>query len=74
MIKNSHRDSIGYFPLLMSVCGQLGTGASSLLTGPLVHWADLCQGPGVRAVISVMGMEIGQNLARPPQEWKCLEI
>lgn len=58
----------------MSVCGQLGTGAGSLLVGPPVHWADLCQGPRVRAVISVMWMEIGQNQPRPPQEWKCLEI
>lgn len=74
MIKNSHRDSVGYFPLLMSVCGQLGTGAGSLLVRPPVHWADLCQGPRVRAVISVMGMEIGQNLPRLLQEWKCLEI
>lgn len=74
MIKNSHRDSVGYFPLLMSVCGQLGTGTGSLLVRPPVHWADLCQGPRVRAVISVMGMEIGQNLPRFPQEWKCLEI
>ena len=50
----------------MSVCGQLGTGAASLLTGPPVHWADLCQGPGVRAVISVMGMEIGQKTHPAP--------
>lgn len=74
MIKNSHRDSVGYFLLLMSVCGQLGTGAGSLLAGPPVHWADLCQGPGVRAVVFVMGMETGQNLPRAPQEKKCLEI
>lgn len=51
MIKNSHRDSVGYFPLLMSVCGQLGMGTDSLLVRPPVHWADLCQGPRVRAVI-----------------------
>lgn len=45
MIKNSHRDSIGYFPLLMSVCGQLGTGAGSLLAGPPVHRARPLSGP-----------------------------
>lgn len=58
----------------MSVCGQLGTCADSLLIGPPVHRADLCQGPGVKAVISVMGMENGLNHPEPPQEWKCLEI
>lgn len=58
----------------MSVYGQLGMSAGSLLVGPPVHWADLCQSPRVRAVIFVMGMEIGQNLPSPPQEWKCLEI
>lgn len=74
MIKNSHRDSVGYFPVLMSVCGQLGTASSSLLVRPPVHWADLCQSPRVRAVISVMGMKIGLKLRRIPQDWKCLEI
>lgn len=58
----------------MSVCGQLGTGAGSLLARPPVHWADLCQGPRVRAVISVIVMEIGQNIRGPLLEWNLLEI
>lgn len=65
MIKNSHRDSAGYLPLLMSVCGQLGARAGSLLPGPPMNSADLCQGPGVKAVILVMWMKIGQKHCGP---------
>ena len=62
MIKNSHRDSIGYFPVLMSVCGQLGTGGrlpprrtSCALGRPLsgpksesCHFRHVCVGRGGR--------------------------
>lgn len=57
----------------MSVCGQLGTGAGSLFIGPPVHWADLCQGPRVRAVISVRGWKLVKTDQGPCRDGNALK-